>query len=1296
MALDFVKISSRVSKGVIELYPTFEVNSRCKDLMIRGQDFYAVWVEDRSVWSTDQQDVIDIIDNMTRSECAQQASAHPENSYSMLLMSNSDTHLIDKFHDYCHKQMRDNYHVLDETLVFSNDKTTRSSYSSKSLSYPLEEGPCPSWDRIIEVLYSPEERHKIEWGIGSIVTGGSKKLQKFMVLYGEAGTGKSTILNIMQMLFDGYYSMIDARSLCSVNESFALEQLKTNPLVGIQHDGDLSKISDNSKLNSVVSHEQMMVNEKFKTPYQTRFKTFLWMGTNTPVKITDSRSGVLRRLIDISPTGRLLSRDEYDDLMDAVPFELGHIAYKCAKIFEGNEKYYDHYVPKTMIEATNIFYDFVNELYEIHRDADGVAFSEAWKFYKAYCEDSNVSRPMQKVDFTQELKNYFRGFSKEKKTLRDGSRPRSCFYGFRLDKLNRAEKEYEERKDTSWLSFEEQESIFDKVSEDYPAQLTNADGYPRYTWDSVVTVLKNINTKELHYVRVPEQHIVIDFDIKDSDGNKNYDLNVKAASKWPPTYAELSKSGAGIHLHYIYDGDVSTLARLYSKDIEIKVFSGKSSLRRKLTKCNNLEIRHISPGPLPLREVKPTVNKDVMQTEAGILKTIKKCLNKEVHSATKPNVEFIKEILDRAYSDESLVYDVQSIRPAVINFAAGSTHNAEYCLKLVKGMHFRSKNEALAAISDKDIIFFDCEVFPNLFLINWKLQGEGKPVVRMINPAPEEVEELCKYRLIGFNNRRYDNHILYARMMGYTNEMLFNLSNAIINDDSGSNHMFLEAYNLAYTDIYDFASDKRGLKKWEIFLGIHHQELGFKWNEPVPEDKWEEVAEYCDNDVISTEAVFNYLQADFTARCVLADVANLPISSTTNKLTQTIIFGKNKEPQGEFNYRDMGDESEIDHILYGFDEFSAFDKQNRPIFPGYRYDFGKSTYRGEEVGEGGYVYAEPGIYTDVALLDIASMHPSSVVAENLFGDRYTRRYSDILNARLAIKHKDYEKARSMLGGVLGKYLTDEGSSKQLAQALKIAINSVYGLTKAKFDNPFRDIRNKDNIVAKRGALFMVNLKHEVQKRGFTVAHIKTDSIKIPNATPDIIQFVMDYGKAYGYNFEHEATYDRICLVNDAVYIARYYDGVKHVEELSTGEEIETPWTATGAQFAVPYVFKTCFTHTPIVFKDKCETKEVQTALYLGFEDKPDSDPIFIGKTGRFCPILPGHGGGHLLASRPNAETGEVKYVAATGTKGYFWLESETVENLGMDGDIDLSYYEELVLKARNTISKYGDYEWFTA
>ena len=116
--------------------------------------------------------------------------------------------------------------------------------------------------------------------------------------------------------------------------------------------------------------------------------------------------------------------------------------------------------------------------------------------------------------------------------------------------------------------------------------------------------------------------------------------------------------------------------------------------------------------------------------------------------------------------------------------------------------------------------------------------------------------------------------------------------------------------------------------------------------------------------------------------------------------------------------------------------------------------------------------------------------------EVLFGPEYTKRFQDIVTARVHIKHKDFDKASEMFEGALKPYLNEEQYSK-LAYALKIVINSVYGMTAAKFENVFRDPRNIDNIVAKRGALFMTLLKHEVQKMGYKVCHIKTDSIKIP-------------------------------------------------------------------------------------------------------------------------------------------------------------------------------------------------------
>ena len=1305
--LDFLVISTRSGKrGIIEIYPKFIIK-KSSDLMIRGGDFYAIWREDLGLWSTDEQDAVDLIDRELDRYAEENCKRFDEN-YRVMHMWDAETGMIDAWHRYCQKQMKDQFHMLDEKLIFSNIKTGKKDYASKVLSYPLEAGEPKAYNKLMSTLYSPVERHKIEWAIGSVVSGDSKRLQKFMVLYGSAGTGKSTVLNIIQQLFEGYYSVFDAKALGSSSNAFALEAFRSNPLVAIQHDGDLSRIEDNTRLNSLVSHELMTVNEKFKSTYASRFKAFLFMGTNKPVRITDAKSGLIRRLIDVSPTGDKLDPNEYKAIVKQIEFELGPIAHHCQKVYLDDPGYYDNYIPIAMLGASNDFYNFIVDSYHVFKREDGTSLKAAWEMYKTYNEEAKVAYPLSQRAFKEELKNYFRDYS-ERFSHEDGSRVRSYYSGFRTERFEGETIGDTPEATSRLIQFDATESVFDRECATCPAQYATSKETPTQKWEKVSRKLSQLDTSRLHYVKLPENHIVIDFDIPDDQGNKCFELNLAEASKWPPTYAEVSKSGCGIHLHYIYTGDPTRLSRIYDDHIEVKVFTGKSSLRRKLTKCNNLPIATISSG-LPLKGESSVVNTKVVQSEKGLRVQIKRNLNKEIHPATKPSIDFIHKILTDAY-ESGMTYDVTDMRNAVLAFAANSTNQADYCIKLVNKMPFKSAENAPSAPNDEaDLVFYDVEVFPNLFLVNWKFAG-SKTVVRMINPTPQEIEGLMKFRLVGFNCRRYDNHILYARLMGYTNEQLYNLSQKIISSEKkvkSNNCFFGEAYNVSYTDVYDFCSKKQSLKKWEIELGIHHQELGLPWDQPVPENMWQKVAEYCDNDVIATEAVFNARKADFIAREILADVAGMTVNDTTNTLTARIIFGSNKRPQDAFRYRDMGDVSQIDELPFTmgepeYDQYTAFDKKGRPIFPGYKFENGKSTYRGEEVGEGGYVYAEPGMYGNIALLDIASMHPSSIIAEELFGPEYTKRFQEIRDARVAIKHKEFDKARKMLNGALAKYLTDESAADALAQALKIAINSVYGLTSAGFENPFRDNRNKDNIVAKRGALFMVNLKHEVQKRGFTVAHIKTDSIKIPDATPEIIQFVMEYGKMYGYIFEHEATYDRMCLVNNAVYIAKYKDG-KHAGE----------WTATGTQFQIPYVFKKLFTHEEITFDDMCETKSVTGALYLDMnENLPDvsaaekehaalwkdicnmslphdsameqkcaraeelseliakgHDYVFIGKVGQFCPIKEGCGGGLLCRESEDKKTGEKKHDAATGTKGYRWLESEMVKQLSKEGDIN--------------------------
>lgn len=1250
--MDFFQVGTRETKnGIQEVYADFTVG-RSKDLMVRGGAFYAIWDEEKGLWSTDEYDVQRLVDR----ELFEYAEKYggvvkPLRSFG----SNSWA----QFRRFMH-HISDNSHQLDEQLTFSNTEVKKTDYVSRRLPYALAPGDYSAWDELVGTLYSVEERAKLEWAIGAIVSGDSKRIQKFLVLYGPPASGKSTILNIILKLFEGYTTTFDARALGSNSGSFATEVFRYNPLVAIQQDGDLSKIEDNTRLNSIIAHEEMTMNEKYKASYTSRVNAFLFMGTNQPVKISDAKSGIIRRLIDVTPTGVRLPANHYHSLLAKIDFELGAIAYHCLQVYlKMGKNYYNHYRPVEMMFQTDIFFNFIEAYYDIFKGQDGVSLKQAYIMYKEYCGETGIERPLPQYKVREELRNYFDEFHERYK---DGDETvRSYYTGFNANRF----KELPPKETVFSLVLEETESLLDEVLADMPAQsyVLDESGHevPMKRWENVTKTLKDFDTSQVHFVKLPENHIVIDFDLKDKDGNKSLERNLEAASAWPPTYAEFSKSGAGVHLHYIYEGDVYELASSYSEGIEVKTLLGGASLRRKLSKCNAVPIATF-PGTLPVKE-RDMLAPTQIKSEKGLRDLIERNLRKEIHPGTKPSIDFIHKILEDAYAS-GMEYDVTDLRGRLIVFANNSTNQPLASLKTVQKMKFQSEQPIVQVdeAPDDRLVFYDVEVYPNLFVVCWKYQGDDN-VTRMINPEPQEVEKLFSFKLVGFNNRRYDNHILYGRVLGYDNESLYKLSQEIINNNSKV--MFASAYGISYADIYDFSSKKQGLKKFQIELGLVHMELDLPWDKPVKDADVERVVTYCVNDVRTTETVFESREGDFTARKILAELSGLTVNDTTQRHTAKIIFEGDRRAHEQFVYTDLS-------------------KQ----FPGYEFDFGKSTYRGENPSEGGYVYAEPGMYENVVVLDVASMHPTSIRELNLFGE-YTKNFTDLLDARLAIKNNDYKTARTMLNGRLKPYLTDEEKASDLAYALKIVINIVYGLTSAKFDNPFRDVRNKDNIVAKRGALFMIDLKHAVQEQGYTAAHIKTDSIKIPNADRDAINFVIEFGKKYGYTFEHELTYDKFCLVNDAVYIAK---AGWAVNESKIGK-----WDAVGAQFQHPYVFKTLFSKEDLTYSDLCETRQVQQgSIYLDFENSPKEEfditkAKFIGRTGLFVPVVPEFEGGTLY----RVKDGSIFSLA--GTKNYRWVEAEIL--VGMEEDeyiqvIDSTYFETLATDAVKAIEKYGSFEEF--
>ena len=110
--LDFLMISTRSSKrGVIEIYPRFIIK-KSKDLMIRGGDFYAIWVEDRGLWSTDEDDVVWLIDREL-DKFAEENRHKFDSNVKVLHMWDAETGMIDRWHAYCQRRLRDSFNPFD-------------------------------------------------------------------------------------------------------------------------------------------------------------------------------------------------------------------------------------------------------------------------------------------------------------------------------------------------------------------------------------------------------------------------------------------------------------------------------------------------------------------------------------------------------------------------------------------------------------------------------------------------------------------------------------------------------------------------------------------------------------------------------------------------------------------------------------------------------------------------------------------------------------------------------------------------------------------------------------------------------------------------------------------------------------------------------------------------------------------------------------------------------------------------------------------------------------------------------
>ena len=234
--IDFLMIATRTGKrGTIEIYPKFIIK-KSKDLMIRGSDFYAVWMEERGLWSTDEQDALQMIDRALDIYAEEHKQVFND-SYRVLHMWDAESGMIDNWHKYCQRQMRDNYHTLDDTLIFANTPVKKESYASKRLPYLLEEGNISAYDELMTSAF-PGQSTKGILPINKI-----KETEAYcptyengtrlaLIRYPHAGTFEIPIVTVNNKNVSG------KRNLGAIQDAIGINAKVAERLSGADFDGD--------------------------------------------------------------------------------------------------------------------------------------------------------------------------------------------------------------------------------------------------------------------------------------------------------------------------------------------------------------------------------------------------------------------------------------------------------------------------------------------------------------------------------------------------------------------------------------------------------------------------------------------------------------------------------------------------------------------------------------------------------------------------------------------------------------------------------------------------------------------------------------------------------------------------------------------------------------------------------------------------------------------------------------------------------------------------------------------------
>lgn len=394
----------------------------------------------------------------------------------------------------------------------------------------------------------------------------------------------------------------------------------------------------------------------------------------------------------------------------------------------------------------------------------------------------------------------------------------------------------------------------------------------------------------------------------------------------------------------------------------------------------------------------------------------------------------------------------------------------------------------IPSLKEEDLLWFDIEVFiENSFVV---FKNHARETVKIYHNNFEGLLDFIKGKtLVGFNNYFYDDHILTAMINQWTPYQIKQLNDRIISGEKLKN---IHSAIVSLDCFQEIDVSRPGLKKIEANFGkmIKESDVDFTIDRKLTEEELQESITYCEYDVDMTIEVFKLrLKSYFEPKMqILSMKPSLPDKAYRWNNTTISANTLLDKPLTKWSQIRTPDEmlemvpEEVKELWLTKDKGSITTQEfDNDIQWGFGGIHSQHKHRKH--------------FTNVHNLDVASLYPSIICNYDILGVA-TKLYNEIREERIRIKHTD----------------------KQRQLALKLVLNSVYGLLKNKYsllNNP-----KASTTVCAIGQSLLYDLTKRLST-SCTIVQMNTDGVAFLPHSDEYKQVWKQWEKDWGLDLEED-------------------------------------------------------------------------------------------------------------------------------------------------------------------------------